>query len=68
MHPWLSPVVVGQSAMTTSTLCLKILKLQPVGALNILHAQAMDHSVINLVSFNQILFAQLTVLNNNIKY
>ena len=58
MHPWLSPVVVGQSAMTTSTLCLKILKLQPIGALNILHAQAMDRSVINLVSFNQILFAQ----------
>ena len=32
------------------------IKLQPVGALNILHAQAMDRSVINLVSFNQILF------------
>ena len=45
--------------MTTSTICLKILKLQPVRALNILHAQAMDRSVINLVSFNQILFAQL---------
>ena len=35
--------------MTTSPLCLKILKLQPVGALNILHAQAMDRSVINFI-------------------